>query len=230
MDDFPHPDPQLEEAEQQRLFKAASKFIKDKDAEGLKAISGRIDKGNLGALIAISFRRVEAAIQATHNYYWALSRRGERRDRDKERSLEAKRAGAFEKFRTFSNILCDAGGEIGRSNKEGRNFLHKAALWGAADVIEWAVKERGFKDIEARIENDKPENGFTALHCACAEGNMDAALKLLDLGADFNALTPRGVKPEGLIRDRDLHDEFSTACGRIEAERKASHGPAPPGP
>ena len=75
--------------------------------------------------------------------------------------------------------------------------LHHAARYGWCSAIRWLLV-RG-ANVEATAQF-----GFKPLHCAAAEGRRDAAVVLLDAGADLNARTLRQSTSLHLNTDANL--------------------------
>jgi len=192
----------------------ARQCIIDKNVAGFREIIKHIPQDGLSALLANAFRRVEISTENVHNYYNGIISGRIPRDKNKEGSLVVLREEAFFKFKMFADILMEAGAQIGWKNQNGENFLHRTARWGAADAIEWAVVEKKFIGIDEKTEGKSRYVSCTALHIACTEKNIDAALMLVDLDADFHALTPGGKKPGMLLRDATMEYEFYEACSR----------------
>ena len=75
--------------------------------------------------------------------------------------------------------------------------LHHAARHGWCSAIRWLLAHGA--NVEATAER-----GFTPLHDAAAEGRRDAAVVLLDAGADLNARTLRQSTSLHLNTDANL--------------------------
>ncbi len=198
----------------QQAIELARKYIRDKEVEPFREIIKHIPQDNLSALLAVAFKRIEAAQEHTHNYYSGLVHGRIARDKNMEQSLYAKRESAFVKFKFFADILIDAGAQIGWRNHKGENFMHRCARWNAHDVIKWAVVEKKFTGIDDLVTGDS-HRGYTALHIACGEKSIDSALELVRLGADFKILTPGGKEPGELLKGDHLQDEFYDACHKM---------------
>ncbi|XP_076804206.1 uncharacterized protein LOC143448375 isoform X2 [Clavelina lepadiformis] len=91
----------------------------------------------------------------------------------------------------------------------GQTPLHKAAKLGYVENVEYYL-EQGFEEA-----NTKDNAGYSALHEACARGNLEAARLLLEFGADVNLNADDGTRP---IHDAVEYDHVELtrlllACG-----------------
>eukprot|EP00026_Physarum_polycephalum_P003260 Phypoly_transcript_03270.p2 GENE.Phypoly_transcript_03270~~Phypoly_transcript_03270.p2 ORF type:complete len:280 (+),score=44.07 Phypoly_transcript_03270:1467-2306(+) len=74
-------------------------------------------------------------------------------------------------------------------SKELKQPIHYAAATAQADVIDMLVK------WDARVRDARCIGGRLPIHIACSQGNMKAVAKLLDLGAQIDAVTDEGWQP-----------------------------------
>src|SRR6267154_4527861 len=71
-----------------------------------------------------------------------------------------------------------------------RTSLHYAAFWGLHSVVEFLIVEHS-QDVCSRDSTDSE----TPLHLASQNGHVEAACKLLELGADMTARNNYGETP-----------------------------------
>ncbi|MFE7802519.1 ankyrin repeat domain-containing protein [Nocardia sp. NPDC057440] len=69
----------------------------------------------------------------------------------------------------------------------GRTLLHRAAAYGDLDAVERLL---GTEDVNAR-DNE----GWTPLHFAAQAADPEIVVRLLDAGADIDALNGKGMPP-----------------------------------
>ena len=77
--------------------------------------------------------------------------------------------------------------ELARPDELGRTALHFAASCGKSDILEWLVKDHGV-DVGAK----DLESGWTALHRSVFYGNLDCAVKLLEVRSWISLLAISG--------------------------------------
>lgn len=83
-------------------------------------------------------------------------------------------------------LLAERGVDIYKSTVSGTNALHVAAKKDHHLVLKTLLKELEYKP------DSRTKKGFTALHLAAAEGNVNSVTHLLDFGADVKILTQQG--------------------------------------
>lgn len=88
---------------------------------------------------------------------------------------------------------------LARPDELGRTALHFAASCGKSDILEWLVKDHGV-DVGAK----DLESGWTALHRSVFYGNLDCAVKLLEV-RKLNKLTCQFEKNLQNTRPLYLH-------------------------
>jgi ankyrin repeat protein len=86
-------------------------------------------------------------------------------------------------------LLLEAGADAVTPNEYSNTPLMSAAIRGHVGTIR-ALLAHGCGDINARNRN-----GRTALWCACYAGHANAALVLLEAGADMSIADRRGMTP-----------------------------------
>lgn len=111
----------------------------------------------------------------------------------------------YEKIMLFKELGFDI---HSTTPNEGYNLLHISAVDNNGEAVEACVKA-GI-DINSWVKNKRQYPQINALHLACANAKRDAALKLIELKADLNAIyrdehsrkyTPMQIAKGGLIRD-----------------------------
>ncbi|PNP43517.1 hypothetical protein TGAMA5MH_04489 [Trichoderma gamsii] len=90
--------------------------------------------------------------------------------------------------------LLDAGADPTIKDKQGRTIFHHAAAGGNADVIMEFLQDTNLSHL-----NVEDINGWTPLHWAARhDDNLDAAMALIEHGADPANTTPDGWTPENI--------------------------------
>lgn len=93
------------------------------------------------------------------------------------------------------SALCSDGNVLNQFDSLGRNALHFAALHGHVKVIEYLAR-RGFAldQVECPPSEKRAQRSLkrTALHYAALKAQPDAVIKLLQLGANMNAIDAVG--------------------------------------
>ncbi|KAG7193507.1 uncharacterized protein KQ657_000574 [Scheffersomyces spartinae] len=89
----------------------------------------------------------------------------------------------------------------GAKDKRGLNALHRAASVGSVELVELLVNE-GKVNV-----NSTDGLGWTSLHHAMSEEHVTVAEKLLDLGADWEAVTSEGESVTSVCLNKKVVEE-----------------------
>lgn len=131
-------------------------------------------------------------------------------------------------------ILVNAGADINAVDAGGTALLHLLALRprpGASEIVDWIIQHGG--NINAPVsanlsDTRRPNQGFTPLHFAAENGQIETARLMLEKGANVNAAASDGQTPLTLAIQ---HQHGDTARLLIEhgaqVEGSEQHGPTP---
>jgi ankyrin repeat protein len=122
-------------------------------------------------------------------------------------------------------ILCESGIPLQQHNQDGMNALHIAAIYNQCDVIRYLVAQ-GFAVNALQKEQVNRFNHFksTALHLAGANGNDDAFLTLVELGADLDHKDLLGRTAIEVALSANNKNMTQLICKLAIFERPASRG------
>lgn len=84
------------------------------------------------------------------------------------------------------------------SERDRQELLREAACLGDVELVTKLVNE----GVDVNSANDL--NGWTGLHWACKRGRASVVAFLLEAGADTEALTAKGEKPQQLTSNADI--------------------------
>ncbi|GFR22359.1 hypothetical protein TNCT_213892 [Trichonephila clavata] len=86
-------------------------------------------------------------------------------------------------------LLLENGANAKVTDNKNRNSFEMAVANGNAEVVKILLQEKNFHI------NDKGNDGFSLLHIAAQEGNLNIIKYLIDRGADVNSQNDAGSKP-----------------------------------
>jgi hypothetical protein len=112
---------------------------------------------------------------------------------------------------------------LNQSTDEGISPLCLAALLGKREMIDWLADPASY-GLKEKVDVNKPTTtGDTPLHKAIFAGHHLVAKKLLEKGADVNALNKLGLTPADLARLRfgsiDIKSGHQVAQVVLEAQK-----------
>jgi len=83
-------------------------------------------------------------------------------------------------------LLLKRGADVNSTTVDGNNCLHVAARSGNCELLNIAISR------QCKLDAQNIEYGHTPLHVAAAEGNNEAAVALIDAGAEIGLVTKLG--------------------------------------
>lgn len=114
-----------------------------------------------------------------------------------------------------NSILCD--------DQEGYSLLHIAAHVGNKEIVELIINKLG---IGEELTNATSTDGTTALHLACANGNLDVVKYLIEHGANINQENGPKMRAIHYAADKGQSDviKYLLSQGDIDANAKNCDG------
>ncbi|XP_065652433.1 ankyrin-2 isoform X6 [Hydra vulgaris] len=118
--------------------------------------------------------------------------------------------------------LLDHNADVNVVSKKGFSPLHEAAKKGNLNILRMLLERKPIIDVK------QFKNGLTPLHLACHYDKPDAALKLLDSGADLHAVAKNGYTPLHISAKKNQINIVSILLDRgVEAEQTTKSGISP---